>query len=271
MSEPSPETNVRKEDCSAEHKDETQQESRDATDTPLDSAALASTLPGMGDAINPELLDQIAELEMAGVVQKISEDSATVEKATEGEVAAEHLEEIAKDMLTLMRRMSSVEEGQQTILGKLEGMQESWPQSVRTIAREVDTLRRDMVGDRKHTSATSIFNELIPMIDRLQTMRSSLDGDDDSRMLCQVDGVLKTLSACLRRLGCEEFVAQAGSPFDPSHMECEAHICDGEPGVVLESVRPGYLFGEFVMRPAAVKVGAALLAAHEKSGDDSNE
>lgn len=232
---------------------------------------LPPALEGLGGAINPQMLDQLAGLEMSEVVARISREEESRSRASADDSAAEHLEELADDMLNLLRRMIKVEEGQQTILTLLAQQGTASAQSARTIAREVDTLRRDMVGDRKHIATTSVFNELIPLIDRFQTMCAHLDGEADLRMRSQIEGVLDTLSACLRRLGCEEFAAASGSAFDPSRMQCEAYVDEGEPGHVAATVKPGYLFGEFVLRPATVTVTTVPPAANEGTGDESDE
>lgn len=127
------------------------------------------------------------------------------------------------------------------------------------------------MGDRKHLAATGVFNELIPMIDRLRTMRSHLDDDEDARMVSQLEGVLETLSTCLRRLGCEEFEAPIGAPFNPSHMECAECVSPGAICIVLESTRPGYQFGELVLRPVSVKIGASASPANDEAGENYDE
>lgn len=188
-----------------------------------------------------------------------------------GDDIGEHLEELADDMLALMRRVRAIEETQQALLARMDQVNDGWAKAARSIAREVDTLRRDIVGERSHVAASGVFNELIPMIENLRTMRRHLDDDKDTRMISQLDGVLETLASCLRRLGCQEFEAEIGSPFDPSRMECAERLADGELGVVLESSRSGYRFGDCVLRPVLVKLGVSPTTKKANGGDDLDE
>jgi len=232
---------------------------------------LPAGLDALEGAIDPKVFDQLAELDMSDVVERVSREEEARGKPTDDASASEHLEELADDMLNLMRRMNKVEGGQQAIIAQMAQQQEASAESARTIAREVDTLRRDVVGDRKHTAATSVLNELIPLINRFETMYEHLDEDADSRIRSQIEGVLDTLSASLRRLGCEEFVTASGSPFDPSRMQCEKYVDKGKPGHVVSTVKTGYRFGDFVLRPATVTVSALQPATNEESGDKNDE
>ena len=226
------------------------------------------------NAATQSVLEQFAGANVADILRSAFPPSLNSTQqpgppAVEG--VGEHLEEIANDMLVLMRRLRDIEVSQQSLLTRLEQMQEGWSQSAGSIAREVDVLRRDIIGDSRHTAAISTFNELIPLIDRLRTMQQNLDAKQDERMILQLNGVLESLLSCLRRMGCSEFQAQPGTPFDATRMECVGYVTDGVPDQVQAMVRPGFLCGQIVLRPASVKLVTPRRAAAEVSGGEFDE
>jgi molecular chaperone GrpE (heat shock protein) len=225
------------------------------------STSPASNAAGNGEfEIDDELLAQFSRSVAEGLqgfdVAKYSQ-ATSVQPASESQQSTqilEHVEEIANDMLAVMRRIREVEEAQQRLIARLEQVNESSSQWSHAIAREVDTLRRDVLGDRKNSALGDVFGELMPAIDRLHTMKCNLNTSTDNRMIAQLDGVLETLSSCLRRLGCEEFRVAVGSDFDAEQMECIEYLPTGAPNVVLWTADPGYRCGGLVLRRAAVKI-----------------
>lgn len=183
---------------------------------------------------------------------------------------AGYLEEIADDLLSLMRRMKDIEEAQNAVQMRLNQLQEGWAQTSRTISREVDTLRKDLLGERRHTALTGILGELLPLIDRLNTMRVHLDVEQDSRMISQLVGVLDSLTNCLNRMGCEEFHITPGTAFDADRMQCSSDQVPGSPSVVGRMVQPGLRCGQLVLRRASV-ILAAPPTVVATSGDDFDE
>jgi molecular chaperone GrpE (heat shock protein) len=196
------------------------------------------------------LLEQVSARELSAAP---TEGDDAVRDTSERDVA-EQIEEIAEDMLGLIRRVRQIEESQSQVLGLLEQLEAASQLQSRTVAREIDSLRRDMIGERRHSATTDLFNELIPLLDRLQTSSAHLDEDEDARMLAQMEGVIGLVSAALRRLGCLEFDADVGQAFDPATMTCAGYLDAGEPGVVLACVQHGYRTRDVVLRPAGVKL-----------------
>ncbi|MFM9966073.1 MAG: nucleotide exchange factor GrpE [Planctomycetaceae bacterium] len=208
---------------------------------------------------------------MAEILKSAFPPGSSLPEPRPAEGVGDHLEEIANDMLVLMRRLRDIEGSQQTILARLDQVQEGWTQSARTIAREVDVLRRDVQGDRRHTATLDVSNELIPLIDRLRMMRANLDANADQRMIAQLEGVLESLVACLRRMGCQEFQVRPGESFDPARMECVGYVTEGVPDQVQAVMCPGYVCGQTVLRPASVQVAKPRSAADEASGGEFDE
>lgn len=225
---------------------------------------------GALNSFGEDLIDKLSKFDRSEFAEAVSANAESTLDPKAGDVA-EHVEEIAEDMLVLMRRLQSIEETQRALQAHMERLQEGLSQGNRMISREIDTLRRDMIGDRKHVANTGVFNELIPMIDRLRTMHAHLDAKQDAGMIAQLEGVLETLATCLRRLGCGEFDVSVGEPFDPSRMECMECPADRERSVVLESMRPGYKLGDMVLRPVLVRLGAPTTLATTETGATCDE
>jgi molecular chaperone GrpE (heat shock protein) len=83
---------------------------------------------------------------------------------------------------------------------------------------------------------------------------------------------LSSLRRVLRTLGFEEFEVAEGEPFDPARME-SLEYAEGEQGVVLSVIRPGYLANEVVVRPCGVRIAdpSAAAANETQSEDETNE
>lgn len=225
--------------------------------------------PSLTDALGG-LMDHVSSLDLNSLPAIAAGDDQSGSGADHE--LGEQIEEIADDMLTLMRRVRQIEETQTQMATLVEQINAGLKQQSSSIAREVDALRRDVIGERQHAASTGLFNEMIPLLDRLETSRDHLDADEDARMRAQMDGVIGIVSASLRRLGCEEFEPVNGSAFDPSQMKCAGYLDDGEPGTVLDCVQHGYRVGETVLRPAGVKLlSPTATAPSEDEETDSDE
>ena len=160
-------------------------------------------------------------------------------------------EEIAEDMLELLRSVNAIERMQREVVQRLDQVETTLRDTARQYAREVDTLRRDLLGERKALSALSVFNSVLPMLDSLRAMRANLPRRKNTPVGQQLDALIQTLGTTLRSLGFVEFEVKKDEPFDPGRMECLG-FASGRPGIVLQVVRPGYCTREVVVRPAGV-------------------
>lgn len=165
------------------------------------------------------------------------------------------IEEIADDMLTLLQKVKDIEGNQRDALARLDQIEQTARESSRFYGREIDSLRRDLLGERKAMSAMTVFNTVAPTLDSLRAMHAKLHQSKDSRTREQLNAVIQAIGVALRGLGFVEFQAARGEPFDPARMECLGYA-KGERGVVLEVVRPGYMAQETVIRPAGVLIAA---------------
>jgi molecular chaperone GrpE (heat shock protein) len=211
-------------------------------------------MPVSLEDLSKALLNQMADLRSAIPAG----ESPPVGVGLPVEKEGDRLEEIADDMLALMRKLSDLGRGQQQLFERLDRLEETWGTAMRAVAREMDSLRRDLLGERKHAAVSDLYGEVIPMLERLRILRGSLCEPADARTIQQTDSVIETLAAFLRRSGCVPFETRVGEPFDPTRMECIQYAEDGEAGVVLASLRPGYRTGERVFRPAGVRIAVPL-------------
>ena len=167
---------------------------------------------------------------------------------------AELFEELAEDMLEMLRRVKSIEVTCSDMSGRLEQVEQTLREGSRLQARETDALRRDLLADRKAANAVSVFTAVVPTLDSLRLMHKNLHQTKDARTRAQLYAVIEALSMVLRGLGFLEFKVEKGEPFDPGRMECLG-FGKGEPGIVLEVTRPGYQAHEAVIRPVGVLIG----------------
>jgi molecular chaperone GrpE (heat shock protein) len=175
---------------------------------------------------------------------------------------AELFEELAEDMLELLRRVKSIEVTCLEMSGRLAQVEQTLRDGSRLQARETDALRRDLLADRKAANAVSVFTAVVPTLDSLRLMHTNLHQTKDARTRAQLYAVIEALSMVLRGLGFLEFRVEKGEVFDPGRMECLG-FGKGEPGIVLEVTRPGYQAYEAVIRPVGVLIGDPHSAPEE--------
>ncbi len=177
------------------------------------------------------------------------------------------LEELADDMLEVLRRLRALEQGQTEIKERLAQVDARVFESTRAIAHEMDQQRRDLLAERKSLLARSLFNAVVAHVDGLRAMRAGLeDGKrhrdkQTNRMIRQLEAIELSLITALQGFGYREFRAEVGHPFTPTTMECVGYA-NGQPGVVVQAVRTGFLAPDGgVARPAGVLLTAPSTAA----------
>jgi molecular chaperone GrpE (heat shock protein) len=163
----------------------------------------------------------------------------------------ELLDRIAKAQLELAARVTADAEAVQAALSAQR--------------RAITELRRDLLSDRRSLAVASVFSAVAPALDSLRAVREGIDPDGGGALGLQTDAVASALRNLLQSLGYVSFEAAVGEPFAAQRMECLGHM-DGEPGVVLATVRPGYAAGEVIVRPAGV-----LVAAPDEAPDEGGK
>ena len=167
--------------------------------------------------------------------------------------AAAHLEELAEDMVALLRRMQSFEESLAATAARTERIESQVKEVTASNARALDGLRRDTVGDRRHLAAVGVLDAMIPWMDALTGHARRCAGDGSPETAQYVHTTVELLSAMLRTLGFVALEVRAGDPFDPRCMQSVGYA-DGKPGTVVDVVGPGYTSDGAVIRPARVLV-----------------
>jgi hypothetical protein len=163
------------------------------------------------------------------------------------------MEELADDVLQLLRRMSAVEQRLDGLAAGINGLGHALSEGVAANTRQVDALRRDLLGDRRSVAVGSTFGVAVSALDSLTAMQAGLDPGLDLRLIEQLAAVTSALTSLLERLGFVAFEAVPGEPFDPTRMRCLG-FSRGTPGLVLAAVSPGYAAGGAVVRPAGVLI-----------------
>lgn len=195
----------------------------------------AETEPGeessSGESSRPSTRPQDAPPAAAG-----ARDAASPPR----DATAQILEELAEDMLQLRER--------------LDRLETSLRESVAGLARAVSAIHRDLLSERRALAARHAFDAVLPTLDSFRLMRQGLESaGTDADIRAQLTGVILALTQLLQGLGFAEFEAEVGEKFDPARMQC-AGYAEGEAGVVLAAVQPGYRAHDIVVRPAGVLI-----------------
>jgi molecular chaperone GrpE len=127
---------------------------------------------------------------------------------------------------------------------------------LRRALADLDNLRkrfeRELARERSAERAR-VTKELLPLVDNLERALTHAGATAESLME-GTRAVLDDANAALQRLGYPRF-EDTGTPFDPARHEAVATVANGAPpGIVVETVRPGYGTEEELLRPAAVVV-----------------
>lgn len=111
--------------------------------------------------------------------------------------------------------------------------------------KEVDRSRRDLVL------------ALLPVLDDLdRAIAAARDGANPDALLTGVELVRSGFLDRLRGFGVERF-DPTGEPFDPARHEAVSTVVAQRPGgggLIVKTLRPGYLLGDEAIRPAQVIV-----------------
>lgn len=167
------------------------------------------------------------------------EDAAPAEPSRPSHVAALEAE-LADRERRLQELSRAVRDGQHEL-------EQAKARIEREARREVTRRVRDVV-----TGWLGALDDLDRAID---AGRATAPG---TALLEGVELVRANLLARLAEQGVRR-IAPTGAPFDPRHHEAIARVPVADPardGVVLETIAPGYLIGDELLRPARVAVGA---------------
>jgi len=122
--------------------------------------------------------------------------------------------------------------------------------------RRVEAERNDLI---KLGKADVIMKILVVLDDLELALKNAPDleqfGERERRWLNGVLGIERKMRAILEKEGVSRIEAK-GQPFDPQRHEAIAYDeeGEGEPDTVSEEYRPGYTYGDKVLRHSVVKV-----------------
>ena len=82
--------------------------------------------------------------------------------------------------------------------------------------------------------------------------------DDVKSWVDGVVGMISQLDKVIEEIGANKMIINKGDVYDSSNCEAVGMIPAGEKGTIYEVVAPGYMIGEFVIRPAKVIVSSGV-------------
>lgn len=133
----------------------------------------------------------------------------------------------------------------------------SFAEKVSELTQDLQRTRADFENFRKQTEiqktqAVGIAKlataaKLLPLLDDIDRAISTYPE--------QLAPIQKSLEKTLKDLGLKKIDSEVETEFNPDlHDAVMVEESDGEKEVIAETLRPGYYFGEEVVRPAMVKV-----------------
>jgi molecular chaperone GrpE len=172
--------------------------------------------------------------------------------------------------------------------------EESEDQSVEALRRELESVKKesqDLLTRLKYTQADfenyrkrvdkelkeageapvrNLVSRLLVVLDEMRLAAKHAEAEGESGEIRQgIAMVERNLEAALGSVGVER-IECVGKPFDPSMHEAVEKVEGGEEAedIVVEELRPGFLFRGQLLRPSLVKVQLASKAAGEEEKAD---
>ena len=153
------------------------------------------------------------------------------------------------------------------LIEQIDGLQAEIAELMDDVKRErADFMnyKRRMELDRMQimqTAKSEVVTDLLGVFDDLERALGATPKDiSDHPWVKGVEQVHKQVQAKLSSLGVER-IDCVNQPFNPEiHEAVGFEGGEGEDEVVVEELRPGYRFGESMLRPSMVKVGKPLQA-----------
>ena len=170
-----------------------------------------------------------------------SEDAPGAASSEEAKLKPTYVEE-------LEARLASKDAELRELLAKFRGASEEFDQARARLRKEVT---KDVERGRR-----SLIVGFLEVLDNLDRALAAAGDRADDPFVRGVSIVRQQFLATLEGLGVQR-VESVGSPFDPARHEAVATVTapDGTAaGTIVGIIRPGYLIGEDVLRPAQVAV-----------------
>lgn len=145
---------------------------------------------------------------------------------------------------------------------RLKEYADKFKQAANDFDQTRDRLRREMTKDveREKRSILTAFLDVVDNLDRAIAAGRDEAATENTTVDALLQGVALVRDQCLAMLGRYEVtqIAAAGQVFNPTVHEALSTVPAADPqqeNVVVTVIKPGYLIGKDVLRPASVIVG----------------
>ncbi len=136
-----------------------------------------------------------------------------------------------------------------------------WPRSGNSACGPISTISAGGASWRRNRRRANITQGILgcflTVLDDLDRALASVGGDAPESWVTGIDIVRRRFLSVLEEQGLTRLEA-VGQPFDPEKHEAMLRVEDSgqPPNTIVEELRPGYICGTRVIRPALVKVQA---------------
>ena len=193
-----------------------------------------------------ELENQINKLEEdieTELETELSQITERMDKLKQGLSVAQKIE---KEMLELETELLDEKEEKEKYINRLHRLKADFSNYKKRMEREKDKISKRAIKN--------FVIDLLPVIDNFERAIDHFDSQNQND-LEGIEQIHKQLSSLLEKKGIE-VIDTVGEEFDPNlhEMMFEAESEEYESGVIIEELEKGYVYEEFVLRPAKVKV-----------------
>ena len=139
-----------------------------------------------------------------------------------------------------------------------------WENLYKRMVADFDNYKKRMDREREEMQSIGMqkaLEAILPGLDDLDMAQSKLTESTESKVMLQTfKMILARFNRCLESVNIKQMQV-IGEPFDPRFHEPiqEVHTAEFPEGAVVQQLRPGYIFGEKVLRPTLVNVATAPL------------
>ena len=149
-------------------------------------------------------------------------------------------------------------------LKEAEAKATEWENLYKRMQADFENYRKRMDREREEMQGIGMqkaLEAILPALDDLDMAQSKLTENTDVKVMLQsFTMICSRFTRCLENVGIKQMQV-LGEPFDPRLHEPiqEVHTAQYPEGAVMQQLRPGYMFGERVLRPTLVNVATAPL------------
>ena len=155
---------------------------------------------------------------------------------------------------------------------KLADLEDRYRRSVAEMANAQKRFERDRLRTSK-VAVARFVEKLLPMIDNMAHSLKHAHESHDAAHIIEGFGLIEAQMLQILNDSGVKPIESVGKPFDPEvHHAVTTEITgDVPPGTVTEELGRGFIIGDFVIRPAQVKVAAAPPDAKEEDAEGAGE